>query len=51
MVVNILWVVIDSPNIVNTSVVWLFVFSKNHIISSLSTIIMLRSQGFQKIYV
>lgn len=51
MVVNIFWVVIDSPNIVNTSVVWLFDFSKNHIVSSLSTIIKLRSQGFQNIYV
>jgi hypothetical protein len=48
MVVNIFWMVIDSSNIVNTSVVWLFDFSKNHMVS---TIIMLRSQGFQKIYV
>jgi hypothetical protein len=48
MVVDIFWVVIDSPNNVNTSVVWLFDFSTNHTVSSLSTTIMLRSQSFQK---
>jgi hypothetical protein len=51
MVVEIFWVVIDSPNNVNTSVVWLFDFSMNHTVSSLSTTIMLKSQSFQKIYV